>query len=391
MDSLPLPNEFLWKHILPPGDRAELERDDGLALPRPDVLVIGGGIIGLAVAHALASRKRSVQLIDAGPLADRATAASAGGIWPADQGPHHPPAFQTLALLGRDLWGRMSLKPDFDLDWRVNGFLTVNPDRFGNDAATFAHTAQEAGYTVHAVDGEQIAHLEPHLRPGLAAGIHCPSDAHLHPLKAAASLARSARRAGAKLAPGTSWISTETAAGRVVSVQTSRGSCTPGHVVICSGSLAPAPAELVRPVSGQMIATGPLPPLLRGTVGGKFLTLQLKSGEIITGGTVAENDRLEPDPVLSAQLAQAARELIPALADVPFTRAWCGVRSATRDGLPVVDRSPGLENQWLSTGHHRNGLLLAPATAHLLADWICQGSRPEELAPLSATRPFPGR
>ncbi|MCY2962429.1 MAG: FAD-dependent oxidoreductase [Planctomycetota bacterium] len=386
MESLTLTNASIWRHTLSPADLGELERDDGLALTNPDVLIVGGGIVGLATAYFIATQKKTVQLIEANTLGSGATAAAAGGIWPSDQGPHHPPAFQPLALRSRDLWGRLSLKPDFDIDWRVNGFLTVNPDRFRNDAVTFAHEAQEAGYTVHAVDAEQITHLEPQLRPGLTAGIHCASDAHSNPLKGAASFARGSRRLGAKFAVQTEFVSSKRVGARVVEVQTSRGLCYPGQVVICSGALAPVPPHFVRPVSGQMIATGPLPPLLRGTVGGKFLTLQLKSGEIITGGTLAENNRQEPDATLSYQMAQAARELIPAIKDVPFTRAWCGIRSATRDGLPIVDRVPDCDNLWISTGHFRNGLLLAPATGQLLADWIATGERSEELEPLNSAR-----
>lgn len=384
--SLSLTRESIWSASLPAHDRQELERDDGLAFATPDILVVGGGIIGLASAYFLAALKLKVQLIDAGTLGAGATATAAGGVWPSDQGPHHPPEFQPLALRSRDLWGRLSLKPEFDLDWRVNGFLTVNPDRFQNDAAHFATAAQEAGYTVHAVDGEQIAQLEPGLRPGLASGVHCASDAHLNPLKAAASLARGARRLGAKLATQTHCSTAPAPSAGSLQVTTDRGNCSPGTIVLCQGAgLDPSQAQ-VRPVSGQMIATDPLPPLLRGTVGGKFLTLQLKTGEVITGGTLAENDRLEPDAVFSAQMADAARDLIPALANVSFTRAWCGVRSATRDGLPIIDRLDPEGRVWIATGHFRNGLLLAPGTGQLLAEWIQTGERPEDLRPFSRSR-----
>ena len=88
---------------------------------------------------------------------------------------------------------------------------------------------------------------------------------------------------------------------------------------------------------------------------------------------------LAPDAELSAKLAEGVRQLLPGVADLRFTRAWCGVRSTTRDGLPVIDRAPGVANEWLAVGHHRNGLLLAPATAELLARWLLTDDQPEEL------------
>jgi glycine oxidase len=378
MPPLELKHESVWWSTLTPVEQAEFSRDDGLA-PQPDVLVVGGGIIGLALAQALAAQKQSVQLIEQGTLGGGATAGSAGGIWPADQGPFHPPEFGPLALLSRDLWGRLSLKPDFNLDWRVNGFLTVNPERFQGEASRFAAQAQELGYTVHAIDAEQVARLEPRLAPAPAGGIHCPSDAHLHPLKGAVSFARAARRGKARLAIQTKLLEIERVAGRVVSVRTSRGECRPRHLVMCTGHEAVLPAGVLRPVWGQLISTDPLPPLMKCTIGGPFLTLQLKTGEVVTGGTQAEGRNEAPDAELSAKLAEGARRLLPDVADLRFTRAWCGVRSATRDGLPIIDRAAGVENEWLAVGHHRNGLLLAPGTADLLARWMLTDEQPEEL------------
>jgi glycine oxidase len=105
----------------------------------------------------------------------------------------------------------------------------------------------------------------------------------------------------------------------------------------------------------------------------------MKTGEVVTGGTQAEGRNEAPDAELSAKLAEGARRLLPDVADLRFTRAWCGVRSATRDGLPIIDRAAGVENEWLAVGHHRNGLLLAPGTADLLARWMLTDEQPEEL------------
>ena len=205
----------IWFATLSQAERRELEVDTRDAiLKAPDVLVVGGGIIGLATAYFLADRGASVQLIEAGSIASGASGANAGGIWPNDQGPSHSAGFQPLAFLSRDLWGRLSLRPGFDFDWRVNGFLNVNPEKFVPSAAEYAATSQEQGYTVHTVDAGQIAMLEPALKPGLIAGLHFPSEAHVHPVKAAAAFARAARGKGANIAVGVAAKSVVDQAGR---------------------------------------------------------------------------------------------------------------------------------------------------------------------------------
>ena len=268
MTPMELRNEGVWQATLPAEDRRQLEADDGLPNGPVDVLVVGGGIIGLAVAHQLSLKKQRVQVIERGLPGDGATGAGAGGIWPSDQGPQHPAGFAPLALASRDLWGRLSLQPDFAIEWRVNGFLTVNSNRFGGDAPSYATAAQEAGYTVHAVDGDQIAQLEPNLKPGWAAGVHCASDAHLNPLRGAASLLRAGRKKGVRLATRTELTELRQAGGRVTTVQTTRGEVSAGNVVVCTGAGITLLSGRVRPVSGQLIATAPQPPLLKGTVGG---------------------------------------------------------------------------------------------------------------------------
>jgi glycine oxidase len=387
--------DSIWFATLSAADRTELESTGHQPiLKTPDVLVVGGGVIGLATAYFLAERGARVQLIEVETIASGASGANAGGIWPNDQGPSHTAGFQQLAFLSRDLWGRLSLRPDFDFDWRVNGLLNVDPEKFAPSATECAARYQEQGYTVHAVDGGQIALLEPNLKPGFGAGLHCPSEAHVHPVKAALSFVRAARRKGANIATGIAAKSFAHEGGRLLSVETTAGRIEPRFVVSATGWTAewlraqlPALPSL-RPVSGQLISSAPLPPLLKGSVVGKFIVLQLPSGEIVTGGNLLESESVTPDPTLSARFAEAARELIPKLRDVVFPRAWCGRRPATLDGLPLIDRAPGFDNLFLAAGHYRNGVLLAPATGKLLSEWILSGTQPELLAPFDAERKF---
>lgn len=389
---MPRPDS-VWFATLSPSERQELEagpREE--LLKSPDVLIVGGGIVGLATAYFLAERGAAVQLIEAESLVSGASGANAGGIWPNDQGPSHSPGFQQLAFMSRDLWGRLSLRPGFDFDWRVNGFLNVNAEKFAPSAAECAAQYQNEGYTVHAVDAGQIALLEPNLKPGLAAGLHYPSEANIHPVKAALSFARATRDRGGRIATGVTAQSIVAQGGKIESVETTAGRCAPRFVVSATGwtaawlrDAAPVLPPL-RSVCGQLISTGPLPPLLRGAIGGKYLMLQLRTGEIVTGGNLLESENVTPDPKLSAQFADAARDLVPQLQNVDFPWAWCGRRPTTPDGLPIIDRVPGLSNLFLAGGHFRNGMLLSPATGKLLSDWIIADTPAPELGPFAISR-----
>lgn len=388
-------SESIWFATLSDAERTELSAfGSDTLLETPDVLIVGGGLIGLSLAYVLADRGVGVQLVEAGKLTEGASGANFGGVWPNDQGPGTPAAFQELAFLSRDLWGRWSLRPGFNIDWRVNGLLNVNRERVGSSPETRAREMQEAGYTVTAVDSEQIALLEPNLKPGLPGGLHHPSEAQVHPVKASLSLARAATRKGAHIATDTRALAAETSSGRVTSVRTTRGVISPKYVISATGWTADwlqgtlAHTLPVRPVSGQVISTSPQPPLLKATVAGSVLLSQLRSGEVLVGASVVEGSTLIPDPQVTATFIAAARELLPALEQAEFVRGWCGIRPGTPDGQPIIDRMPGLDNAWLACGHFRNGVLLAPGTAKVLGDWIVDGEPSQDLSAFGCTRFF---
>lgn len=397
-DTLPRTTEPVWFGSLSPAEKTLLaSTDDDFRYRTPDVLVVGGGLIGLSIGYFLSERGIRVQVIETSGLVSGASGANAGGIWPNDQGPLHSPDFQALALLSRDMWARLSLRLEFDFDWRVNGLLNVNAERIGPSTEDAARALQSEGYAVQSVDSEQISQLEPALRAGLTCGLHYPSEAHLHPVKAALSLFRAARARGLGIRTDVTATRLSVRDGQVVAVETTAGEIHPRNVVAATGWSAEwlkeaiAPLPPLRPVSGQLISTAPQPPLLKGTVAHRFLVFQLRSGEVVTGPDVAESDRLTPDPALSGEFAAAARDLIPALRDVPFDRAWRGIRPATPDGLPVIDRAANIENLWLALGHFKNGVLLAPGTGNLLSEWIDSGTQPEELRPFVSNRFFASR
>jgi glycine oxidase len=385
--------DSVWFASLNPTERQELTAATIGDVPtKPDLLVVGAGLVGLATAHYAAERGVRVVVIDAGDIAAGASGANAGGVCASVDGLDYPEPFGTLAAASRDLWGRLTVRPGFDFDWRVTGFLQVDSSRFPAAAPEYATKAQEAGFTVQAVDAEQLALLEPQLARRLRAGLLFPSEAQLHPVKAALSFARRIRAKGGVVRSHLAARQIERSNDRVVAVQTDAGRIEPKQVVITTGWRGDWLADIVpkwpiQSVSGQMLATEPLPKLIARPIGAEFVVSQLKSGEIITGGDETPGSSTQVDAAQAEQMIAAARTLIPALAETPFVRRWRGVRPRTADGLPVVARLPGFENLYVNCGHFKKGVLLAPVTGKLLADWLVDGIRPEELSGLEWDRP----
>jgi glycine oxidase len=377
-----MPGETVWRDTagagvlaaLDPGVPPNLER-------RPDVLVVGGGVIGLATA-ALCTRAGlgRVLLIERERLAAGASGSAAALLTPeahvwTDPRPFVALARTSLQLLRAldDEWhGAIGVEP---LDW-----LVALPQALPRDA--------ELGALVDALDPDGAHAVEPELGdvPG---ALRIREQSRVHPLRLAAALAA---RAGA-VATGVEMRGVTAVGGRVTTVRTSHGELHPGAVVFTTGVAPPLPElpELAVPqrwVKGHLLATAPAPFRLRTAVAAlEGLVLQLTGGEIVAGGTLDEGDH---DPAVRddviAGIRKALAALLPRTAHLEVGHAWCCFRPTTGDEQPVIDRVPGTENAWISCGHFRTGILMAAATGDALARWIESGRRPDGVAPFTLER-----
>lgn len=380
----------VWWNRLSEAEQAELaELRTTVPSATPEVLVVGGGLVGLCTAWYCTDRGLSVLLIDAGDPVGEASGASFGGVWPNELGstlnlPDESPTaleFQDLAFESRDLWGRLSVRPGFDIEWQVNGFLQVDPARLQPSTEAFAERALGQGYSLAACDSDQVATLEPALARCPAGGIRYPSEARFNPVKAAIALIRGIRQKGGQVlthAAARGFCAAKDNIEVTVETSSSAVKIVPRHLVVATGtglSWLGERAQLipVRPTTSEAVGTGPIAPLLTATIGGPFLVQQLRSGEIIAGGTTVEERLDHPRPEKTSEIIAAVRQLIPALATVDFPYAWCGTRSSTPDGLPIIDQLPGANRGWLAVGHHRGGILLATGTGKRIADAIADG------------------
>lgn len=359
---------------LTPGIPAEFDR-------RPDVLVVGGGVVGLATA-ALCARAGlgRVTLIERDRLAASASGKAAALLTPEAHVWTDPEPFVDF--------GRASLRFLRRLDEEWDGAIGVEPLEWLVALPTAIPAAAEMGPLVDVLDPDRAHEIEPEIGD-IAGALRIRGQASVHPLRLAAALAA---RAGT-VATGVEMHDVTASGGRVTAVHTSRGDFHPGALVLATG-LAPKlrePAALAVPqrwVKGHLLATRTAPFRLRAAVAAiEGLVRQLPGGEILAGGTLDEGDD-DPDvrDEVIAGIRKALGELLPRAGELPVGHAWCCFRPTTGDEQPVIDRVPGLANAWLSCGHFRTGILMAAATGDALAQWIGSGRPPDAVRSFAVDR-----
>ena len=368
----------VWRDRLTAEERAQLGRGAAaLSEQHPDVLVVGGGIIGVATAAAChAAGLGSVLLIEAGWLGSGATGGAAGLLTPEPHEWSDPEPFVELARASLDRWSQLDESVPggvglVELDW-----IGLAPDPGG-----FAPHLQPA---VEWLEPGDVASLVPGLARPMA-GALIRHQARVNPLR---SLARLAAGLPA-VATGIAAISVTVRGDRLVSVTTTSGEITPGAVVFATGLpplLDGLPLDLpASQVKGHLLATEPTPLRLPGTVAP--IATQLEDGRLLVGGTFDAGDetpKVRPEVIES--VLEGLYATLPAVRGLKAAYQWCCFRPRHPDGRPVIDRVPGLSNAWLTSGHFRTGILMAPITAQVISRWIASDQPPAEAAAWSSGR-----
>ncbi len=377
----------IWLHQLTAEERAELASGGGeLPDPRPDVLIVGGGIVGVATAAAChEAGLGSVLLIEAGHLGAGATGGAAGLLTPEIHEWSDPALFVDLARASLARWGELQ-------DTWPGGVGLVQLDWIGlsPDPGGFAPHQPPA---IEWLDTSQVAELIPGLAMPMA-GALVRHQARVNPLRALARMSAVLP----SVATGVAATGVTVHGGRVVSVATTAGEVHPGAVVFATG-LPPlldgleldVPAERVK---GHLLVTEPTELRLPGTVAP--VATQLEDGRLLVGGTFDvgdESPQVRPEVIDS--ILEGLYTTLPALRGLRAAYQWCCFRPRHPDGHPIIDRIPGLGNAWLTSGHYRTGILLAPVTAQAIARWIGTDEPPTEAVAWSggrfAARRFSGR
>jgi glycine oxidase len=346
----------------------------------PDVLVVGGGILGVATAVAChRAGLGAVTLLEReSRLGAGASGGAAGLLCPEAHVGVDPPVLVNLGRLSLLQWRELEQTLPggvglVDLDWLG---IRDNVANFSPDTPLPANAER--------LDPAQVDFLVPGLSQPTD-GVFVRHQARVNPLRAIARMA--ARLASVAASVDVHAVSTE--AGRIRSVRTSSGEFYPGAVVFATG-LSPriAGLELDLPafeVKGHIFASEPTALKLPGAVAP--LATAIDNGRLLLGGTldVGDDERVVRPEVIAGMWSDLEAAW-PVARGVKISHQWACFRPAHPDHLPVVDRVPGLDNAWFTSGHYKTGILMAPATGRALATWIDSGRKPPEVDGLGALR-----
>jgi glycine oxidase len=356
-----------------------------------DVITIGGGAVGLACALRLRDHGLRVAVVEPGPLGGEASGA-AGGILAPQCEAHAPGPMLELCLRSRALWpsfaGELEARSGVDPAYRDDGTVALAVD--ADEAESLAHRISWQRAAGLAVEELSPAGLRAH-EPALGDALLCarfPGDHQVDNLRVVEALALAARRAGVEViaAPAKAVVESQ---GRARGVALDGAVLDADRVVVAAGSWSSRFGGLaVEPVRGQMIELALPPPMRHVIFGDGGYLVPRRDGRLLCGSTEerAGFAKAVTDDGLARLRARVSR-LCPALAAAPIARSWSGLRPATPDGMPLL--GPGaVDGVVIATGHFRNGILLTPLTASIVAALVTGATPPVELAPFSPDR-FP--
>ena len=343
--------------------------------PRPDVLVVGGGLIGLLIARELIRAGARVEVAD-DRRAGAASPTAAGMIAPIAESSADV-AFAKMALKSRDLWTELAPVLEHEsgtsIDYDNSGAILPVLDETGRKVlGGIRKQATDLGEPTAELDRTELLHLVPDLRPGIEAALLLPGEHRVDNRLAAAAAAAALRRQGVTLHRARVESVTEEPGG--VSAAGAGLACAAGAIVICGGAWTPAirglPTLPIRPVKGQMIAFDRVDWPFTGAIRTpSFYAVRRAGNRLLIGASVEHTGfDLSLSDEVGNGLASGAADLLPALRGREPVEHWAGLRPGTPDGWPLVGRLS--DRLHIAAGHFRNGILLAPLTARMIAPLV---------------------
>lgn len=356
-----------------------------MSLTRTDVVVIGGGVMGSSIAYHLARRGVTVTMLERGEIPCAASAASAGGV--RQQGRDLREMALAVASIAR--WENLEEELGADLQYRREGHITVTEDASTIPSFHPWMDAQRAlGLDIDLVEGDDLRALIPGIAPQVVAGAYSPADGHANPILTTRAFASAAERFGADIRAHTTVTSITQNGGQVTGVETSNGAIACDLVVLAAGAWSMGLAEplgVSLPVvarAPQMIATTPLPPLLRQVIGarGRMLSLkQVPSGNYVIGGGwpgTVHLDQLIAIPWFGSVKGSLtdSSAIFPELLRARVERVWVGIEAQTVDEVPILGALPAFSNLVVATGFSGHGFALSPIIGQVISELVVDGT-----------------
>ncbi|HEY8560302.1 MAG TPA: glycine oxidase ThiO [Pyrinomonadaceae bacterium] len=357
-----------------------------------DVLIIGGGVIGLATARALYKKGvRGIRILERGRVGAEASYAAAGMLAPNAEA-EKPDDFFRLCNESNKLYPEFAAELldetniDIELDRQGTLYVALTEEDSEEIGRRF-EWQRRAGLAVEHLTARETRAAEPFLSPDARESLFFPEDRQVENRRLLAALEKSARINGIEIREQTAVTGLLTENGRIVGAQTETEKFLAAHTIAATGawtSLLKADQLVmprIVPVRGQMIAFYTAKRLFQKVIySPRGYLVPRADGRILAGATVEDAGF---DKSLTAAgiefLHDSALEIAPSLVNLEIAEKWAGLRPLAADGLPVLGSFPHVENFYLATAHYRNGILLAPLTARILAEKISENKTSEYL------------
>jgi glycine oxidase len=347
-----------------------------------DVVILGGGVIGLTAAYFLAKAGAHVTVLDQGDLGQEASWAGAGILPPGNPRCAKTP-FDRLRAHSVAMFPQLSaeLKDRTGID---NGYLRSGGLEFiGHSAEAAAEEWRGEGIEVQQLSAAEVHKQEPALAASAGAAFFLPDMAQVRNPWHLRALIESCRALHVDFQPGQAARGLVRHGERIRAVQTDHGEFSADQFIVAAGAwtdslLADVGCKLgVHPVRGQIVLLNcGIPSVRRILLWGARYLVPRGDGRILIGSTEEDAGFDKRTTAAGVQeLLELATMLVPALAQAQVEKCWAGLRPGSADGLPTIGRVPGCDNLFVAAGHFRAGIQLSPCTGLMLKEMIL-GEKP---------------
>ena len=365
------------------------------------VAIIGGGVIGLTIARALALRGvRDVLLLERGNLGTESSWAAAGMLAPQAEA-NRAHEFFRLTCRSRDMYPAFAAELfsetgiDIELDSTGTLYLAFSDEDETEIERRYAWQ-NAAGLPVEKLTAAALRELEPSINPSVRVGLKFPLDTQVENRRLLAALVAANQSLGTRIQTETTVTSLRIERDRIAGIETSRGPIATGCAVLAAGAWSSQisagdktlPDLRIKPVRGQMLCFEPDAPVSRHVIySPRGYIVPRLGGRLLAGSTseqVGFDKRVTAEGVES--IRAAATEISARISTLAITDSWSGLRPRAADTLPVLGPCGEIAGLHYATGHYRNGILLAPVTGELIASAIVDKAFPSELEIFSPDR-----
>ncbi|MCS6873482.1 MAG: glycine oxidase ThiO [Pyrinomonadaceae bacterium] len=365
-----------------------------------EVLIVGGGIIGLALARALKIKGfKKITIVDKSNFGQEASYAAAGMLSPQVEADRDDSFFRFCLQANRiypSFVKELEEETGIDVEFNAQGtFLLAFCEEESLKLMNRYKWQKEAGLNVEYLEAGEIRRLEPFVSPSVFSGLFFSDDGQVENRKLVVALQKYARLKQIEMVKDTQIVGLETENETVLAITDKGGSFLAEVVILAAGAFTSQliidgiqQVPSVKPIRGQMIAfQAPKQAFKHVIYTERGYLVPRKSGRILVGATIEDVGFDKSVTERGIQfLLNVSRQISPSLSSLKIAEKWAGLRPMAEDGLPIIGELPYCKNVFVATAHYRNGILLAPLTAEILAARIAENAESVYLKEFSPAR-----